>query len=94
VRRVLDALGQSRFCSREPGRHAWVAQRLLAQNEQYFHLADLDSYLAAHEEAARVYRDRATWATKAILNVARVGKFSSDRTIRDYAREIWNIKAV
>jgi starch phosphorylase len=94
VRRVLDALGQNRFCPREPGRHAWVAQRLLAQNEPYFHLADLESYLAAHEEAARVYQDRASWAAKAILNVARVGKFSSDRTIRDYAREIWNIKAV
>jgi glycogen phosphorylase len=94
VRGVLDAFGQNRFCPKEPGRHAWIAQRLLAENEQYFHLADLESYLAAHEEAARVYRDRPAWAAKAILNVARVGKFSSDRTIRDYAREIWNIKPV
>ena len=92
VRRILDAFGQHRFCPREAGRHGWVAQRLLAQNEQYLHLADLESYLAAHEEAARVYRDRPAWAAKAILNVARVGKFSSDRSIRDYAREIWNIK--
>jgi glycogen phosphorylase len=94
VRNVLDALGQNRFCPKEPGRHAWIAQRLLAENEPYFHLADLESYLAAHEEAARVYRDHPAWAAKAILNVARVGKFSSDRTIRDYAREIWNIKPV
>ncbi|HVS37764.1 MAG TPA: glycogen/starch/alpha-glucan phosphorylase [Gemmataceae bacterium] len=94
TRRIVDALAQSRFCPREPGRHAWVAQRLLSAGEQYFHLADLESYLAAQEEASRVYKDRATWAGRAILNVARVGKFSSDRTIRDYAREIWNIKPV
>jgi len=91
VRRVMDAIGQGRFCPREPGRHAWVAQRLLAPGEPYLHLADLESYLAAQAEAARVYADRPTWAAKTILNVARVGKFSSDRTIRDYAREIWNI---
>ncbi len=94
VRRVLDAFGQNRFCPREPGRHGWVAQRLLAPGEQYFHLEDLESYIAAQDEASRVYRDRGAWAAKAILNVARVGKFSSDRTIRDYAREIWNIKPV
>jgi starch phosphorylase len=91
IRRVLDAFGQNRFCRREPGRHSWVAQRLLAPGESYLHLADLESYLAAQAEASRVYADRAAWATKAILNVARVGKFSSDRTIRDYAQEIWNI---
>ena len=91
VRRVMDAIGQGRFCPGDPGRHAWVGQRLLAPGEPYFHLADLESYLAAQEQATRVYNDRTAWATKAILNVARVGKFSSDRTIRDYAREIWNI---
>jgi glycogen phosphorylase len=94
VRRVIDAVNGNRFCAREPGRHAWVSQRLLAAGEPYFHLADLEAYLAAQEEASRVYQDRAAWAAKAILNVARVGKFSSDRTIRDYAREIWNIKPV
>jgi starch phosphorylase len=94
VRRVLDALRDSRFCQRQPGRHNWVVQRLLAAGEQYFHLADLDSYLEAHEAAARLYRDRAAWTAKAILNVARTGKFSSDRTIREYARGIWDIKPV
>jgi len=94
VRRVLDALRDGRFCPRQPNRHAWVAQRLLAAGEQYFHLADLESYLEAHEAAARLYRDRAAWDRKAILNVARTGKFSSDRTIREYARDIWGIKPV
>jgi starch phosphorylase len=94
VRRILDAFSHNRFCPKNPGQHQWVAQKLLARNEQYFHLADLESYLQTHDEAARLYRDRQAWATKAILNVARIGTFSSDRTIRDYAREIWKVSPV
>ena len=94
VRRVIDALRDNRFCPRQPGRHTWAAQRLLGAGEQYFHLADLESYLKAHEAAAVLYADRTAWVEKAILNVARTGKFSSDRTIREYARDIWNIKPV
>jgi starch phosphorylase len=94
VRRVIDSVRDNRFCPRQPGRHSWAAQRLLAAGEQYFHLADLDSYLEAHDAAARLYRDQPAWTAKAILNVARTGKFSSDRTIREYARDIWNIKQV
>jgi starch phosphorylase len=94
VKRVLDAFSASRFCPRQPGRHAWVAQRLLAPNEQYLHLADLESYLKAQEAAGRLFEDRPAWATKAILNVARIGKFSSDRTIREYAEDVWGLKPV
>ena len=54
------------------------------------HLADLKSYSEAHERVGRLYADPQGWANKAILNVASSGKFSSDRTIADYAREIWN----
>jgi glycogen phosphorylase len=92
VRRVLDAFRESRFCRTTPGRHDWIYRKLLADGEQYFHVADLESYFRAHEEASRLYRDRPAWATKAILNVARVGTFSSDRTIREYAHDIWNIQ--
>jgi starch phosphorylase len=94
VRRVMDAFRDSRFCPQAPGQHAWVYQKLLADGEQYFHLADLGSYTQAHEEAGRLYRNRTAWAAKAILNVARVGKFSSDRTISEYARDIWNLQPV
>jgi starch phosphorylase len=94
VRRVLDAFRESRFCRATPGRHDWIYRKLLADGEQYFHVADLEAYLRAHEEASRLYRDRAAWAGRAILNVARVGTFSSDRTIREYARDIWNIRPV
>ena len=56
-----------------------VAEKLLAQDERYLHLADLESYLEAHMKAARLYQNRSEWAAKAILNVSRTGYFSSDR---------------
>jgi starch phosphorylase len=62
--------------------------------DEFFHLADLPSYLAVQEDVGREFQDTASWANKAILNVARIGKFSSDRTVREYAREIWHIKNV
>jgi glycogen phosphorylase len=94
IRRVLDAFRDSRFCPRSPGQHTWVYDRLLAPREQYFHIADLPSYLAVHDQVAALYCDRPAWVAKAILNVARSAKFSSDRTIREYAREIWGLEPV
>jgi starch phosphorylase len=55
------------------------------------HLADLRSYSDTHERLGQLYAKREAWATKAILNVASSGKFSSDRTILEYAREIWGV---
>ncbi len=92
VRRVIDALRDNRFCPESAGRYAWIGDRLLADGESYFHLADFESYLKAHEEAAEVYRNRPLWTEKAILNTARIGKFSSDRTISEYAHDVWNIQ--
>jgi starch phosphorylase len=92
VRRIIDAFQANLFCPKSPGQHAWVAQKLLAVNERYLHLADLESYMEAHAAAGKLYRDRRAWAAAAIRNVARVGKFSSDRTIREYAKEIWDIR--
>jgi starch phosphorylase len=93
IRRVLEAFRTNRYCWRTPGQHEWVYHRLLSDGEQYFHLADLESYVAAHDQAARLYQDRSAWARKAILNTARIGKFSSDRTISEYAKDIWNLQA-
>jgi glycogen phosphorylase len=94
VRRILDALRDNRFCPRNPGQHAWVYPKLLATTEPYFHVADLPSYLQVHDQLADVYRDRSAWLARAILNTARSSKFSSDRTIREYARDIWKIVPV
>ena len=94
VRRVLDSFTVNRFCPETPGRHAWVSQKLLAEDEPYFHLGDLPSYLQTHVAVADLYRDLPAWTEKAVLNVARTGRFSSDRTIREYARDIWKLAAV
>lgn len=93
VRQVLDSFYSNRFCPRSHDRHRWVPDKLLANDEKYYHLADLESYLAAHEAASAVYRQPA-WSRMAVLNTARVGVFSSDRTISEYADEIWNLKPV
>lgn len=91
LRRVVDAIASDRFCPAEPGIFQPICDALLG-GDPYFHLADFDSYAAAHARAAQDYTDRPSWARKAILNVAGMGKFSSDRTIREYAREIWGIE--
>ena len=56
------------------------------------HLADLEPYIEAQQRVDDTWRDRAQWNRKSLLNIARMGKFSSDRTIGEYARDIWNIK--
>jgi glycogen phosphorylase len=91
VRRVMDAIASNRFCVEEPGLFRWMFDAILDQGDRYFHLADLASYLEAAERAERDYLHTPEWARKAILNTARTGKFSSDRTIAEYAREIWKI---
>jgi starch phosphorylase len=91
VRRVMDAIGSGMFSRGEPDLFSWVHCSLLDSPDHYFHLADLDSYAKAQAAVANDFARPDIWARKAILNVARMGKFSSDRTIREYAREIWNL---
>lgn len=91
IKRVLDSLRADRFSPREPGLFSWVSQALLEQGDVFFLLADLPSYLTTQEAAGAAFRQPREWARMAIRNVARMGKFSSDRTILAYAREIWNL---
>ena len=72
----------------------WIYRTLLDENDEDFHLADLSAYLDAQEKAAKAFRKRRNGSRMAILNVARMGKFSSDRAVREYARDIWHIEAV
>ena len=71
-----------------------MRRSLLEEGDPYFVLADFDSYSKTQTEVDRAYRDRRNWIRKAILNTSRVGKFSSDRTIRQYAEEIWNLDSL
>jgi starch phosphorylase len=70
---------------------SWIFKSLVQQGDPYFHLADFPSYREAQAHASREFQDQALWARQAILNVARMGKFSSDRSITEYAREIWGL---
>ncbi|WP_447983160.1 glycogen/starch/alpha-glucan phosphorylase [Nitrospira sp. Nam74] len=90
TRQALDLIFYSNHFSRnEPGVFDPLRDVLLTKGDFYMHLADLGSYRDTHERLGQMYADRGAWATKAILNVASSGKFSSDRTILEYAREIW-----
>jgi starch phosphorylase len=81
----------NRFCSREPGLHAWIKGALFNEHDPYVHLADFSGYLDAHERAGEAYAAPKTWTRRATLNVARIGSFSSDRTVREYARDVWGV---
>jgi starch phosphorylase len=63
----------------------------LVQHDEYMLLADYASYIECQERVSKVYNDPAQWAKMSILNVANMGKFSTDRTIREYADEIWGL---
>ena len=94
LQRVMDALYSGVFSPQEPGLFHWLYRAILEHGDYYFHLADLESYLLTQERAAQEFTQPAVWARKAILNVARIGRFSSDRTIQAYARDIWKIHSV
>jgi starch phosphorylase len=94
VKRVVDTFHSNLFCPHEPGLFASIYDTLLDENDEDFHLADLPAYLKMQASAGTVYNDRTGWTRMAILNIARIGKFSSDRTIKEYARGIWEIKEI
>jgi starch phosphorylase len=92
TRAALDLISSDHFSRNEPGCFAPLCDTLLTKGDYYMHLADLQSYLQAHEQVGALYGDPDAWARKAILNVASAGKFSSDRSITEYSADIWNIK--
>jgi len=92
TRAALDLIFSDYFSRYEPGVFAPLRDALLTHGDHYMHLADLKSYLEADHRLTELYIDGDAWARKAILNVAGSGKFSSDRTIAQYAAEIWNAK--
>jgi len=91
LQRVTEAFHGNRFCPQEKDLFTWVHRTVLDENDDYFHLADFPSYLDAHDNAGQVFMKPQDWARRAILNVARIGKFSCDRTVLEYARDIWNL---
>jgi glycogen phosphorylase len=93
TRAALDLIFSDYFNRHEPGIFAPLRDALLTNGDYYMHLADLKAYLKADQQLCDLYADSAGWSRKAILNVASSGKFSSDRTIAEYAADIWNANA-
>src|SRR5262249_11878430 len=89
TRTALDLISSDYFSLNEPGVFAPIHEALLTSGDHYMHLADLTSYCKAQEAVDALYGSPGEWARKAILNIANSGKFSSDRTIAEYARDIW-----
>jgi starch phosphorylase len=94
IREVLDAVSTGTFSPGEPRLFQPIIDGLLNGGDPYLVLADFASYCAIQDEVDAAYRDPERWTRMAILNVARTGKFSSDRSIREYAEEIWKIRPV
>ncbi|MCI0498773.1 MAG: glycogen/starch/alpha-glucan phosphorylase [Planctomycetales bacterium] len=89
TRAAMELIFSDTFSRYEPGVFAPLRETLLTRGDHYMHLADLKSYLEADQRLCDLYVDRQGWGRKAILNVAGSGKFSSDRTIGEYAADIW-----
>ena len=94
VRRIMMRLLDGTFSADDPGLFAPIAHALLDQGDHYMHLSDFADYAQKHEQAARDYRDPERWTARAIANVARSAHFSSDRTIHEYATQIWDLQRV
>jgi glycogen phosphorylase len=92
IKRIMDSLVTNRFSPTEPGIFQIIFDNLLNGGDYFFHLADLESYISVQQKVSEDFMKTQKWTKKAILNVARMGKFSSDRTIREYAEDIWKIE--
>jgi starch phosphorylase len=93
LKKVIDLISCGFFSTENPGLFQPIIDSLM-NVDQYMHMADFDSYRKAHMDIATTYSDKAKWAKMSVINVARVGMFSSDRTIKQYAEEIWGLNAV
>jgi starch phosphorylase len=93
LRQALDMIGSGFFSPEEPERYRPIFDALTSLGDQYLLLADYAAYVACQEKVDALYRDADEWSRQAILNVAGMGHFSSDRTIGEYADRIWHAKA-
>lgn len=94
IRRAIDLIRTDFFSLNEPGIFRPLVSALLDEGDYYMHLADLPRFIEAQSKVERLYRDPESWTEKVVINIARTGRFSSDRTIAEYAKEIWKVEPV
>ncbi len=93
LKRVLDMIADGFFSIEEPNRYQPIIDNLLKNGDQYLLLADYASYIETQDRVGKLYQNQDEWTRLAILNVANMAKFSSDRAIGDYAKNIWHVKS-
>jgi glycogen phosphorylase len=93
LKRVIDMISSNYFSRNEPGIFDDMIRGLMTV-DYYCLFADYQSYIDAQDKVSELYKDQEKWTKKAILNVARIGKFSSDRSVKEYAEKIWKVKPV
>jgi starch phosphorylase len=91
LKQTLDMIASGFFCPDDATRFQDIVDVLLKHGDHYLLLADYASYVEAQDRVSELYRDKTEWTKRSILNVAGMGKFSSDRTIREYAEKIWHV---
>ena len=91
LREVIDFISSGELGRGDPELFRPIVDNLLG-NDPFFLLADYQAYIDAQEKVSALWRDQAAWTRKSILNTARMGKFSSDRSIRDYCARVWQIE--
>jgi len=94
LRRAIDALAEDRLCGDAPGCFDPIRDSLLDHGDPFFVLADFDEYAQTQTQVGRDFQSRDAWVRRAALNIARVGRFSSDRAVLEYAQDIWDLEAV
>jgi len=92
IKRVLDCFLNDRFSRNEPGLFRWIFDELVNRGDRFYHLADLPQYIEINEKINADFNDSGKWRRMSVLNTARSHKFSSDRTILEYASGIWDLK--
>ena len=91
IRMVIDSLKNCTW-SNDPNEFKLINNDLMMRNDEFFVLADFDAYVYAQEKVQARYMDKSRWAKTMLINIAKSGYFSSDRTISEYAKEIWDLK--
>jgi len=91
IKQVIKAIGDGSFSDGDKSLFKPLVDSLMDRHDPYLLVADLESYIDCQQRVSEMFLDQGSWTGKAILNVARMGKFSTDRTIRQYSEEIWGI---
>ena len=94
LQRVIDAIRDNHFAPGESNVFGDIYKHLMEHGDVFFHLADYRMYVDCQDQVSKVYQDKDAWSKMAVLNVSRMSKFSSDRTIHEYAKDIWGLKQI